>query len=53
MAKSFFTTLLGMTAILHAVTFGCWQYRNPKANAMTCLSHYRDVMTWKKLAKFQ
>ena len=37
----------------HAISFGVWQWRNPKANAMTFYSHYADVMTWKKLPDFQ
>ena len=37
----------------HSLSFGVWQYRNPKANAMTFYSHYMDVMTWKKLPEFQ
>lgn len=37
----------------HSLSFGVWQLRNPKANAMTFYSHYWDVMTWKKLPEFQ
>lgn len=37
----------------HSLAFGVWQFRNPKANAMTFYSHYWDVMTWKKLPEFQ
>lgn len=49
--------LLYMAAITtigyHSLSFGVWQYRNPKANAMTFYSHYLDVLTWKKLPEFQ
>lgn len=46
--------LVAMMALgYHSLSFGVWQYRNPKANAMTLYSHYGDVMTWKKLPEFQ
>lgn len=37
----------------NSLAFSVWQWRNPKANAMTLYSHYWDVVTWKKLAQFQ
>ncbi len=37
----------------HSIAFGVWQWRNPKANAMTFYSHYPDVMKFHKLEKFQ
>ena len=41
------------TLAYHSLSFGVWQFRNPKANAMTFYSHYLDVMTWRKLPEFQ
>lgn len=37
-------------------TEGAWmtfQYRNPKANAMSFYRDFRAVMLWKKLDKYQ
>lgn len=49
--------LLYIAAILmvgyHSLSFGVWQFRNPKANAMTFYSHYLDVIAWNKLPEFQ
>lgn len=45
--------LVILTLGYHSLAFGVWQFRNPKANAMTFYSHYLDVIQWRKLAEFQ
>ncbi len=48
-----FKTFLFITIVWHLVAFTVWQFRNPKANGTTVYTYYSDVITFKKLDKFQ
>ena len=39
--------------LAYAVPATVWTVNNPKANEMTILTHFKDVITFKKLDKFQ
>lgn len=46
-------TLFVMAIFYIAIASSIWEYRNPKANRMTVLTHFGDVIKLKKLEKFQ
>ncbi len=50
------TIILVITTILllgYLIPSTVWMANNPKANKMTMITHISDVMTFKKLEKFQ
>lgn len=59
--KSEFYSLLGIIAIAAfvasffwiAIASAVWQWRNPKANQTTTITHFGDMIHFRKLDKFQ
>jgi len=52
-AWSITCTVIFALAAFHLITFMVFQHRNPKASAMTTLTHYNDAIHFRKLPKFQ
>jgi hypothetical protein len=46
-------TLIFSLAWFHLVAWMIFQHRNPTANAMTTLTHYKDAITFQRLPEFQ
>jgi hypothetical protein len=51
--KYLFFVLLVMCVLYLSVAGIAWKFRNPKANDATALTHFNDVIHFRKLATFQ